>query len=58
MITFFPLRFIYLFKREKAQAGEQEGEGEGEAESPLSREPDSGFDPRTLKSPPEWKADA
>jgi len=27
-----------------------EAEGEGEADSPLSREPDMGLDPRTLES--------
>ena len=35
-----------------------EAEGEGEAGSPLSREPDMGFNPRTLRSQPEPKADA
>ena len=40
-----------------------EAEGEGEADSPLSREPDSGLNPRTpdlriLGSSPETKADA
>ena len=33
-------------------------EAQGEADSPLSREPDSGLNPRTLRSQPEWKADA
>jgi len=39
--------------------GEQEwrGEAEGEADSPLSREPNTGLDPRTLGSQPELKAD-
>jgi len=32
--------------------------GEGEAGFPLSREPDAGLDPRTLRSQPESKADA
>jgi len=32
--------------------------GEGEADSPLSREPDVGLSPRTLRSCPELKADA
>ena len=40
--------------REETQAGEV---GEGEAGSLLSREPDSGLDPRTLRSGPELKAD-
>jgi len=33
-------------------------EGEGEADSPLSREPNMGLDPRTPGSSPELKADA
>jgi len=33
--------------REGTQAG---GVGEGEADSPLSRDPDAGLDPRTLGS--------
>ena len=53
METFFFLRFYYLFEREKAResmgrGGQGWAEGEGEAESLLSREPDSGLDPRTL----------
>ena len=36
--------------RERAQAGKQQAEAEGEADSPLSREPDVGLDPRTLES--------
>ena len=40
--------FIYLFERERAH---KRGSGaEGEADSPLSREPDAGLDPRTLGS--------
>ena len=35
-----------------------EAEGEGEADSPLSREPSMGLDPRTLRSWPELKADS
>ena len=38
--------FIYLFDREHKQ-GERQAEGEGEADSPPSREPDAGLDPRT-----------
>ena len=38
--------------------GRDRGEGKGEADSPLSREPDMGLDPRTLGSQPEPKADA
>ena len=36
-------------EREHKQ-GEWQAEGEGDAGSPLSREPDAGFDPRTLGS--------
>jgi len=36
----------------------QRGRGEGEADSLLSKEPDRGLDPRTLRSSPELKADA
>ena len=36
-------------EREKARAGGR-AEGEREADSPLSREPDAGLDPRTLGS--------
>jgi len=32
--------------------------GEGEADSLMSREPDAGLNPRTLRSWPELKADA
>ena len=32
-------------------------EGEGQADSPLSREPDAGLDPKTMRSRPEPKAD-
>ena len=41
----YPIKDFYLFER--AQAGE---EGEGEADSLLSREPDMGLNPRTLRS--------
>ena len=37
---------------------EAETWAEGEADSPLSREPDAGLDPRTPGSCPEPKADA
>ena len=40
--SFFLLRF-YLFIRERDSMSE---EGEGEADSLLSREPDTGLDPR------------
>ena len=46
--------FIYLFDRESSQVGREAGAGGGgvggEAGSLLSREPDAGFDPRTLGS--------
>ena len=44
---FFFLRF-YLFIHERQK--EAETQAEGEADSPLSREPDVGLDPKTLKS--------
>ena len=48
------LRFIYLFERNREKEGVSEsmsrGKAEGEADSPLSREPDIGLDPRTLGS--------
>ena len=55
----FKKKFIYLFERERAQAGgAAEEEGEGEGDSPLSKDPDAGLDPRTPGSRPELKADA
>ena len=41
---------------DRAQAGGA-AEAKGEADSSLSREPDVGLDPRTLRSWPEQKAD-
>jgi len=57
---------IDLFAREKTREwerarkqGERQGERENpQADSPLSKEPDAGLDPRTLRSWPELKADA
>ena len=51
---FFPKDFIYLFdterERERSQAGREAGrERDREADSLLSREPDVGLDPRTLR---------
>jgi len=47
--SFFKILFIYLTERERE--GAQVGGGEeGEAGSPLSREPDTGLDSRTLGS--------
>lgn len=57
------LCYIYIFlifERERACVRAQAGvgtEGEGEADSPLSREPDTGLDPGTLRSRPGPKAD-
>ena len=52
----FFLRF-YLSERERESErthmctyAQARGVGEGEADSPLSREPDAGLDPRTLRS--------
>ena len=56
---FFLKDFIYLTEREAAREGTQVGGvGEGEAGFLLSRKPDVGLDPRTLRSHPEPKADA
>ena len=42
--------FIYLFDREKEITSRQRGrQRQREAGSPLSREPDAGLDPRTLR---------
>lgn len=43
---FFKILFIYL----RDSVSKRAGEGEGEADSPLSREPDMGLNPRTLGS--------
>ena len=51
---FFKTLFIYLREREHQQ-GEQEKEKQT---PPLSREPNSGLNPRTLGSWPEPKAEA
>ena len=49
-------------EREKASKSEPNqwggAEGEGEADSPLSREPDEGLNPRTLESSLEPKVAA
>ena len=45
---FFKILFIYLREREHKQGWEEKG-AEGEADSPLSREPDEGLDPRILR---------
>ena len=61
LISFLKKDFIYLFntdrKGERTQVGGA-AEGEGEADSPLSKEPDVGLDPRTLRLWPELKADS
>ena len=41
---------MHLFERDQGSDREQKWEWEGEAGSPLSREPNAGFDPRTLGS--------
>ena len=48
----FLIFFIYDSHREKEREREAEtqAEGEGEAGSPVSREPDAGLNPRTLRS--------
>jgi len=52
------LERVNKLEREKESMNGGGVEGEGEADSPLSREPDVGLDPRTLGSWPEPKADA
>jgi len=42
----------------ESTSGDGGAEGEGQSDSPLSREPDGGLHPRTLKSWPELKATA
>ena len=53
MEELFKKMFIYLFERGREtemEGGTQEGvEGEGKADSSLSRDPDSGLDPKTLR---------
>ena len=51
---YFFLKILFITEREN-KPGVQQAEGEGEAGSPLSREPDTGLDPRTLGSWPEPK---
>jgi len=50
-LFFLKMLFIHLRERERdrAEAG-REAEGEREADSPLSREPDRGLDPRSWRS--------
>ena len=47
------LKILFIWERDRVCT-----EGEGEADSPLSREPNMGLDPRTLRSRSELKADA
>ena len=51
LILFLKILFIHSWEREH----EQEAEGKREADSPLSREPDVGLDPRTPGSWPDPK---
>ena len=57
IITDFFKEFIYLFERARTSE-ERDREREGGANTPLSREPDMGFNLRTLGSRPELRADA
>ena len=48
---FFFKDYIYFFDRESTQAGEHQREREKEKEAPpMSRKPNMGLDPRTLRS--------
>ena len=49
LFSFFLKDFVYLFERESRGRG-REREGEREADSLLSKEPDVGLNPRTLRS--------
>ena len=50
LIFIFKKDFIYLFEeREKTRVGGT-AKREGKAGSPLSREPNAGLDPKTLRS--------
>ena len=49
LFCFFKILFMYLRERKKQQSRGW-AEGEGEADSLLSREPDSGLNPKTLGS--------
>ena len=50
--------FVYLREQKRAWAGVRGRESEEEADSSLSREPDMGLNPRTLRAWPELKVDA
>jgi len=47
---YFCKDFICLFERDRDSRREHEWRGEVEADSPMSREPDTGLDPRPLES--------
>jgi len=57
LVSLFFLRFIFLFEREREykHEGQKEREKESQADSTLIAEHDVGLDPKTLRSPPEWK---
>ena len=61
-VLFLKILFIYFRQRHKKKESISkmggEAKGEGQADSPLSREPNAGLDPRTLGLRPEPKADA
>jgi len=46
----FFLKILLIHLRERAHTRWRRAEGEGEADPPLSREPNTGLDPRTLGS--------
>ena len=52
----FVIKILFIYLREKEGAGVGRG-AEGEAYPPLSRESDTGLNPRPLGSRPELKAD-
>ena len=58
-VLFLNILFIYLTEREReGTSRERQAERQREAVSLLSREPDVGLDPRTLRSRPGPKAEA
>ena len=58
---YFFLKILFIYLREIETASERgntsRGSGRGEAGFPLSKEPDSGLDPRIVGSRPDLKAD-
>ena len=58
IFLFFFLSYLFIWERERERMRTNGGEGEGEANFPMSRVPNAGLDPRTLRSRPEQKVNA